>query len=486
MDPNKLINLYNPNSETSEYMRDLLVKVSRDRLPEFLEKQLQLLRNSPTAERASLGLSLFSPLANRLNLQVFKKEIEDLSFKELHPDEYELAVKMLRSNQADTNKHLMKFIKDVEIKLELNGIDFIDISGRTKQPYSLYKKLRKAGTIGDVYDLMAVRVLMPSEKDCYRVLNCINSSFDVNLDRYKDYIKRPKDNGYQSLHAAALIDKSIIEVQIRTPKMHQHAEHGSAAHWHYDDHKTSKNYRRGLVAKYIRSSKKYVYVFSPSGDVYRLSDGATALDFAFAIHTGLGLRTKSVKINNSIATLDTKLADADMVEVVTGKEIAPKRDWLRIVKTKKAKQRINTWIKQEERDRYILIGKQQLQDVFNGKIPDNIDDVLDYHGMKKLEELFVSVGGGHISPESVKNHLDTSGTPKFIKGSATVKSTKKVPKVLISGMDGLAYRLGNCCNPAPPTPVVGYITQGLGITIHKQGCSEVFSDTDRLVDCSWL
>ncbi|MEX0934236.1 MAG: RelA/SpoT AH/RIS domain-containing protein, partial [Candidatus Saccharimonadales bacterium] len=203
-------------------------------------------------------------------------------------------------------------------------------------------------------------------------------------------------------------------------------------------------------------------------------------------HTGLGLRTKSVKINNSIATLDTKLADTDMVEVIAGKEIAPKRDWLRIVKTKKAKQRINTWIKQEERDRYILTGKQQLQDVFNGRIPDNIDDVLNHHGMKKLEELFVSVGGGHISPESVKNHLDTSGVPKPTKSSAAVKSTKKVPKVLISGMDGLAYRLGNCCNPAPPTPITGYITQGLGITIHKQSCSEVVSDMDRLVDCSWL
>ncbi len=304
MDPNHLLTQYNPKSDTSEYMQDLLLKVGVGKLPEFLVKQLDKLSVQPTDNQAFLGLSVLAPLASKLNLQTIKKEIEDLSFQVLHPDEYQLAVKMLRSNQADTNKRLLKLINEFKIKLEVEGVNFIDISGRTKEPYSLYKKLRKAGSISNVYDLMAVRILAPNEKDCYRVLDCLNSHFEVILDRYKDYIKRPKNNGYQSLHTAVSIGRSLIEVQIRTPKMHQHAEHGSAAHWHYDSQKVSKNYRRGLVSKYIKPGKKYVYVFSPDGDVYRLSEGAVALDFAFAVHTGLGLRTKSIKINDSIATLD--------------------------------------------------------------------------------------------------------------------------------------------------------------------------------------
>ena len=479
-----LLDLYNPDSSKHEEMCELLLQVDKKNLPRFLESSLEELSESSDESRAKVALNVLAPAAGRINMQSIKRDLEDTAFKILQPEQHTLIKKLLNSKEADTKKPLMKFIYDFKTRLDEAGVNTLDVSGRMKQPYSLFKKLRKTGTISDIHDLLAVRVLVENEDQCYEVLDVINSAYDSVLPRFKDYIKRPKPNGYRSLHATVEFGKHTVEVQIRTQEMHDFAEGGAAAHWAYDQHKNTKGYMRGLAMVTSKRKEDFVFVFSPNGDPYRLPKGATALDFAFAIHTGVGLRTKQVKVNGSISTLDYQPLTGDQVEVITGKEAQPKQDWLRIVTSKKAKTRIRTWLREKNRDRYRDAGRDILKEELKSDIPQLDSDMLEDYGLLSADDLFVAIGAGYISPKAIKQRLFPP--EPAVSAKTTTDSDSSKSKIAVAGMEGLQYRFAQCCDPSPSDKIAGYITRGLGITVHKQSCPEIAEEKERLIACHWL
>lgn len=480
----ELLDLYNPDSNRAENMSELLLETDAERMPDFLEDFIERFQAHPNKSNAKIAIDVLAPLAARINMQAMKRELENLAFEVLHPEQDVLIKKLLNSKEADTKKPLLKFIYELEKSLEKASVTTKSISGRMKQPYSLYKKLRKSGTISDIHDLLAVRVIVDTEDQCYEVLDVINAEFTPILERFKDYIKQPKENGYRSLHGTVNFGKHTVEVQIRTQKMHDFAEGGAAAHWHYDRHKHTKGYRRGLAARILPSNQQdSVFVFSPNGDPYRLKKGATALDFAFAVHTGVGLRTKQVRVNDAISTLDYQLQNGDKIEILTGKEAQPKRDWLRIVSSKKAQGRIRTWLREADRDRYRDIGKTMFDEAFDEYSSDTIDTILHEYSLVDIDDLFVAIGAGYISPDAIRQRLrapQQEPTQDAFAGKAQKKA------VAVAGMEGLQYRFAQCCDPTPPEGIVGYITRSLGITVHRDGCSELRGEQERVVPCHWL
>lgn len=478
---------YNPESDTAENMRSLLASVPVSDVAEYLADVKQRLNDNEDPRLARMVLAVHAPLANQLNMQTLKHELEDEAFHIAHPEQYEMVVKLLRRNKADRDKEALHLKRKLNRVFAEEEIPVISITGRNKKPYSLYKKLNKKGTISDVHDLLAVRIVVAEEPECYRVLDVLHSIFIPYLDRFKDYIKQPKPNGYRSLHTSLAWNKKTVEIQIRTPEMDREAEEGAAAHWYYDQHKESKQYIRGVAAAAVaESSKDVLYVFSPAGDVYELPSDATPLDFAFAVHTGVGLRTRGVKVNGSIAKLDSSLSPGDVVEVMTGKEAKPRQDWLHIVRSSKARNRIRTWLKREEHEQYREVGKHKLQDVFNGSLPGNLEPACRYYKFTKLDDLFVAVGAGYVRPSAVYNLImqPTPKRPQKTTPPASVNSGDS-QSVVIAGMEGLQYRMASCCNPRPGAAIVGYITRSLGVSVHKVDCSRIRSEPERLVDARW-
>ncbi len=478
---------YNPDSDTSEHMRALLATATPADLVAYLSEVQRRLSETEDTGLARMVLNVHAPLANRLNMQALKHQLEDEAFRIRHPEQYEMTVKLLRRNKAARQKEALHLKRRFARLFEEAGIEAEDISGRNKQPYSLYKKLSKKGTISDIHDLLALRIIVSSETECYRVLDALHTEFIPDLDRFKDYIKQPKPNGYRSLHTSIVWDKKAVEVQIRTPDMDREAEAGTAAHWQYDQHKDSKHYLRGSAAAAVNESvKPALYVFSPAGDVYELPEHATPLDFAFAVHTGVGLRTRGVKINGAIAKLDSGLSHGDVVEVITGNEARPKKDWLYIVASSKARNRIQAWLKREERSQYRDVGKQKLLETFHGELPKALDAVCRHYKFTKLDDLYVAVGAGYIRPGAVQNIVypprEQSADDATPEGRT---STKSGQTVRIAGMEGLQYHMASCCNPRPSDAIVGYITRSLGVTIHRSGCSRVNSEPERLIEARW-
>lgn len=480
---------YNPESETAENMRELLMCAPRQQLAEYLKNFKDRLTEQEEEKLAATALEVHAPLANQLNLQHLKKELENEAFRILYPQQYDLTVKLLRRNKADHEKEIARFKRIIEKELSNENVPVQSIDGRTKQPYSLYKKLHKTGTISDVYDLLAIRIITSDETSCYHVLDVLHNKFEPALERFKDYIKTPKPNGYQSIHTTLYSGRKTIEVQIRTEEMDYIAERGLAAHWQYDEHKNTKQYKKGVDAKRAErdhNEEQSVYVFSPAGDVYKLQHGSSPLDFAFAVHSSIGLRTRGAKVDGKIVKLDSRLNSGDQVEIITGKEAKPKRDWLDIVHSSKAQSHIRTWLKQAERDRYKDVGRQKLLEKFAGELPKELEKVQKHYKFTELDDLLVAVGAGHIGAETVQRRVKEINEPAQNKAKqAKVPPSAGSGKVLISGMEGLQYRMANCCSPRPGQAITGYITRSLGITVHRYNCVHVGSEKERLLDAQW-
>ncbi len=479
---------YNPFSSTAKNMQELLSSEPASELTAYLQDVHQRLLDNQNKELAAMVLAVHAPLANKLNLQSVKHELENEAFRILYPQQYEMAVKLLRRNKADRDKEALHLKQIFTHHLEETGITPLDISGRSKKPYSLYKKLHKAGSISHVHDLLAVRIIVSNETECYQVLDVLHSVFTPDLDRLKDYIKRPKPNGYRSLHTCIFWGKKTVEVQIRTQEMDEEAEHGTAAHWRYDLHKDTKHYLQGEAAAASEEQKQSVtYVFSPAGDVYAVPFEATPLDFAFAVHTNVGLRTKGARVNGKIAKLNSRLSPGDTVEIITGKEIRPRRDWLHMVQSPKARNRIRKWLKRVERNRHYEDGKQKLLDVFGGELPKELEMVRQQYQYAKMDDLIVAVGAGYLHPETVLRIMTPSEKKQRSdkrKRSRSVNSASS-RSVLIAGMSGVQYRIASCCKPRPSDPSVGYITRSLGITVHKADCQSAKREPERLVEARW-
>ena len=473
-------------------------------------------------------LEVYAPLAHRFGMGAIKGELEDLSFMYLYPDEYRATKEAFNEKKREREILLNTTMQQISEKIMDAGINGT-INGRPKHLYSVYRKLQRQNcTINEIYDLIAIRVIVDTVNDCYATLGVLHANWKPFPGRFKDYIATPKPNMYRSLHTTLLGANGIpFEVQIRTVEMHRTAEYGIAAHWMYKegrnvqsdlDRKTSW-IRQVLETKdttensseFVESILKdflgeYVFVLSPKGEIFDLPKGSTVLDFAYRIHTNVGHHCTRAKVNGSIVKLDYKLKTNDMVEIITSKsQQGPSRDWLKIVKTQSARNRIKQWFKKENREENIVRGREMIedsakranQDLTELLHPDIYEPVLERLNMSTLDDFYAAVGFGGITSmqalhklidQAVKLKKKTAPQVKQNKGQGRGSKTTATNGIIVYGDPGMAVRFGNCCNPLPGDPIIGYITRGRGVSVHKKDCPNIASltqDSDRLIDVEW-
>lgn len=485
-------------------------------------------------ETAKETLEIYAPLAHRLGISKIKWELEDLCLRYLYPDKYYNLVEQIQMKREERIEYINELISI--LKDELDNADIkVDISGRPKHFYSIYKKMENKGKeLSEIYDLVAVRIICDSIRDCYGILGIIHTLWKPIPGRFKDYIAMPKPNMYQSLHTTVIGKTGVpIEIQIRTWDMHFTAEYGIAAHWLYKE-KENKQDRKNTELAWLENIKEMqnefqdskefvdtvkfdlfsdrVFVFSPKGDVFELPSGSTPIDFAYLVHTDVGHRCIGAKINGKIVPIDYKLKTGDIIEVMTSKQAhGPSRDWLNIAQTSQAKNRIRQWFKREKREENHEKGRElfekevKKQELGIDKYikTSNLESVVDKLGFKNIEDMFVAVGEGAISPNQIilklktiikepgkpvkeisidelKNEINTN---KFSKAGKTAKGIR------VKDIDGVVIRFGKCCNPLPGDKVVGYITRGRGVSIHRSDCINVKeyekNEPERLVEAAW-
>lgn len=477
------------------------------------EKRLRISRES---------LEIYAPLADRLGMGQLKGEIEDLSFRHFLPQEYEDLQEKIKIITHNSKKYISTLQKSLKKLLEKSKVEYESIEGRQKHLYSIYKKLPKVdGDVDQLFDLMAIRIIVPNIADCYQVLGIIHQEYKPLIARIKDYIAVPKPNGYSSLHTTVFaLEGRITEIQIRTPDMHQQAEYGLAAHYFYDSQKFSKAYQSRSKSvdlpqsmswvntlNNLRTDLKYkqdsldnakmelfadrIFVFSPKGDLYDLSYGATALDFAFAIHTQIGLRTLGAKVNGKLVHLDTRLENRDIVDILVRKEAAPNRDWLRFVQTTAAKNKIRSWFRAASKEANLTSGRIEFESelkTFGYKRVEELPSKLvialfDKMSVKNWDDVFVLIGDGSISVTQILRRLFPSNDKRSQLNKVIHRKTT-TGNVIFSGQK-LPYAIAPCCRPIFPENIIGYVTRGKGITIHNVGCMNLPNEPDRLTSCSW-
>lgn len=503
----------------SEDIRVLLVKLA-DRVHNM--RTLKFHKKEEKRKRiAKETLEIYAPLAERIGMQEMKNELEELSFRELYPEAYSsicARLSFLREQGGDLVSRIINQLKD---DLKNEGLE-IEVTGREKSPYSIFRKMqRQNSTFEQLCDIMAFRVIVPSVADCYHVLGVIHTKYSMVPGRYKDYISTPKPNGYKSLHTGVIgPEKHRIEIQIRTKEMHDVAEIGLAAHWRYkqgdystDGHQfpwvrnlldlmdQSSNSEEFLEHTKLEMFQDQVFCFSPKGDVISLPKGATAVDFAYAVHSGLGNRCVGVKINGKIKPLRSELTNGDQVEILTSKTQTPSPEWERFVITGKAKAAIRRFVRAQKREQYLEIGEQILQKAFkadgfeyNDKL---LENVLANFKQSSVEDLVAAVGEGLILVSDILDIIFPDHKSKFVKVVDAIKrSAKRIgdksdnkKQSPINGLiPGMAINFAKCCRPLPGDRIVGIVTTGKGVTIHRIDCStlEKFSsEPERWLDVSW-
>ena len=470
-------------------------------------------------------MDIYAPLANRLGLYMLKRNLEDLSFKYLRPDVFNQIDHWLDKHQV-VEKHIID--KVVGLILDLLASNHIQgqVYGRIKHKYSIYKKMQSQSlTLDEMHDIMAFRVLVKDIKDCYAVLGLVHSQWRPVHGRFKDYISMPKANGYQSLHTTVIgPEGERIEIQIRTEDMHRQAEHGVAAHWLYKekgrvnskdleqfswlreiferqgDETDSREFMHALKMDLFKDE---VYVDTPAGDVKELPEGATPLDFAFLIHTKVGQHCAGAKVNGRLMPLSTELKNGDIVEIVTDPARNPNRDWLKLVKTAKARSRIQRYLRTEERAHAVALGRDMLEKE-GRKVSLNVGKALkEGHlalvaqemNFESVDDLIAAVGYAHLTPRKILNRLYAVLHPNEAAPAApaapSVKESKeeavrKTEGVGISGVDGVLMRFAKCCNPVPGDPIIGYISRGMGVSVHRADCPNVANmEPERLISVHW-
>ncbi len=500
----------------AEDVRVVIIKLA-DRLHNM--RTLQYLPADKQARIAHQTMEIYAPLAHRLGMWQIKWELEDLSFKYIDPEKYRQLVEML----ADRRKVRESFInKSIGIlRKELAKVDIeADISGRPKHLYSIAKKMERKGVeFDEIYDVNAIRVLVDEVKDTYAALGVVHSLWRPVPGQFDDYIAMPKANMYQSLHTAVIgPDAKPLEVQIRTRQMHEVAEAGIAAHWRYKEgSRGDRRYDEKLAwvrqlidwqrevadaTEFVEGLKlevfqDQVFVFTPKGDVKDLPNGATPLDFAYRIHTDVGHRTIGAKANNRLVPLDYRLRNGDIVEIITTKAAhGPSRDWLNIVRTSAAREKIRQWFKRQERDENISQGKELLDrelrrlahETLASIKSEKLTELAAQAHYKELDDFFAAIGYGAISPASIVSKLEIHddaaiALPEVAPPSAAPSSGG----VRVKGVGDLLVRFANCCSPIPGDPITGYVTRGKGVTVHRANCRSVLSERDieRLIDVEW-
>jgi GTP pyrophosphokinase len=518
--------------QQAENFRKMVLAMSRD-IRVILVKLADRLHNMrtldvlPPEKRQAISretLDIYAPLAHRLGIHWIKAELEDWGLRFLDPEAYYDLVarvaKKRREREGDVNELiaiLQTKLRDVDIQA--------DITGRPKHFYSIYKKMRDQGKeFDEIYDLMAVRVITHSLKDCYGTLGVIHTLWKPISGRFKDFIAMPKSNMYQSLHTTVIGPKGDpVEIQIRTWEMHQTAEEGIAAHWAYkegraaiDDADGRFRWLRQLVEwqQDLKDSKEFldtvrvdlfpdeVYVFTPKGDVKSLPKGATPLDFAFAVHTNVGLRCHGAKVSGRLVPLKTELQNGDIVEILTGPHPQPSKDWLKIVKTPRARSKIKQWIRNEERVRSVALGRDLIErearrlGLSLGRLlkPEALAKVLGRSGWGSEEEFLAAVGYGKLSPRQALTRLLPPEEVPEAPEEERERRPERRPRargedgVTISGIDDILVHFARCCSPVPGDEIIGFITRGRGVSIHTADCinaQQFISDPARRVKVTW-
>jgi GTP pyrophosphokinase len=463
---------------------------------------------------------IYAPLAHRLGIGHIKWELEDLSFRYIQPTAYKKIAKLLDGKRVDRERFISSVIDTLTASLEKFGIKG-ELTGRAKHIYSIWRKMQRKGIgFSQVYDIRAVRILVPEVRDCYAVLGLVHGQWRNIPNEFDDYIANSKDNGYRSLHTAVIgPEGKALEIQIRTFDMHEEAEYGVCAHWLYkgSDSQGGSSYEDKIawlrqvldwqeemggeqidVAEHLSSAQDRIYVFTPEGHVVNLSQGSTPLDFAYHVHTEVGHRCRGAKVNGRIVPLTYKLKTGEQVEILTGKEDAPRRDWLQpnlaYLQSGRARAKVQQWFKLQARDDNVSAGRALIEKIFKRLALNSLDykAVSKYFGYQALEDMYVAVGGGEISSAqiiSAVQHL-FDDVPKPVLEIKPEKS-KKLEKDTISvrGVGNLLTHFAGCCKPLPGDLIKGYVTLGRGVSIHRQDCSKIlqleYSEPERIIEVDW-
>lgn len=514
-------------------IRVIIIKLA-DRLHNM--RTLKHLTRDRQIANAKETMEIYAPLANRLGLYSLKWELEDLSFKYLYPEEYHKLVEGINKKRDERLKFIEKIMADIRVQLKKQRIS-AEVTGRAKHLYSIYKKMqRDHKTLDQIYDLFALRILVNTVKDCYLALGVVHDMYSPMPRRFKDYISVPKPNMYQSIHTTLLGEKGTpFEVQIRTWEMHKVAEYGIAAHWAYKEANFMGRGKQVVKVEedklaWLRESLEWqrdmqdpqefletlktelfedeVYVFTPKAKILVLPRGATSIDFAYQIHEEIGNHMTGCKINSKMMPILTPLKNGDIVEVITSENSkGPSRDWLKFVKSTRAKNKIQQWFKKTERAQNIERGKDlidkevkrikiQHEDLFKDEY---IHAMLDRYGYKNLDEMYAAVGFGGMSPVKIiarmlleyrKEHQEDNIEEKIEELSKNKVNKPKASSsgIVVKGIDNCLVRLAKCCNPLPGDEIVGYITKGRGVSVHRKDCKNVgdlLTEDNRMIDVEW-
>lgn len=521
------------SSEQADNVRKMLVAMVDDvrvALIKLAERTcaIRAVKKAPIEKRQRVAREvsdIYAPLAHRLGIGHIKWELEDLSFRYLHPYDYKYIAKLLDEKRLDRQVYIDKVIAILRDSLAREGIVWEDINGRAKHIYSIWRKMRRKNiSFSEVYDIRAVRILVTSEQDCYRVLGIVHSLWRNIPHEFDDYIANPKENGYRSLHTAVKgPDNRVLEIQIRTKNMHEEAEYGVCAHWRYkrsDNESGSTGYEQKI--EWLRQVLEWheevggspwedhlprgfeqdrIYVFTPDGHVVDLPENATPVDFAFRIHSDIGLRCKGAKINGRIVPLNYTLKTADQVEILTGNREAPSRDWLipalGYITTSKARSRLQAWFRLLDREQNVADGRALLDREFLRLAVEDIDydQLAQKLNLRNLEDLYAAVGTGSLSVDRVINVAqrlfkdDRSQEPVISLVGKAKAADQGASDVYIDGVGNLLSHIAQCCKPIPGDSIIGYITLGRGVSIHRQDCSNALQfaadEPERLIKVDW-
>ncbi len=512
-------------------IRVILIKLA-DRLHNM--RTLKYLKRDRQIANAKETLDLYAPLANRLGVYSLKWELEDLGFKYMYPEDYHEIVEGLNKKREERLKFIDKIIKDIKEELTKQKIE-AEVTGRAKHLYSIYKKMKRDNkTLDQIYDLFALRIIVNSLKDCYSALGVVHEMYSPMPGRFKDYISVPKPNMYQSIHTTLLGEKGTpFEVQIRTWDMHKIAEFGIAAHWAYKESNCNKNKKSSVKVTddklaWLRESLEWqkdmqdpqeflntlkielfedeVYVFTPKGAIKVLPRGSTAIDFAYYIHADIGHHMTGCKINSKMMPIITQLKNGDIVEILTSESSkGPSLDWLKFIKSSVAKTRIQQWFKKEQRSENITKGRELIEKeikrigMTNNDLlkPELIKIALDRYKLNSIDDLYASVGFGGISAVKIisrileeyrKEHKEENIEEKIKELSKNKGITPSKTGIVVKGIDNCLIKLSKCCNPVLGDEIVGYITKGRGVSIHRTNCTNVkklLQEKTRMIDVYW-
>ena len=499
-------------------VRIIILKIA-DRLHNM--RTLWAIPENKRKEKAKETLEILVPIAHRLGINHIKSELEDLSLKYWKPDVYNDILEKLSESRTELDKSVDKMMESVSKILDENNIPH-EMKGRSKSVYSIYNKLQKGKTFNEIYDILALRYFVNTVSDCYLALGAIHAKYKPMPKRFKDYIARPKANGYQSLHTTVFgVDGKLFEIQIRTYEMDKVAEYGVASHWSYKEHGINKINDMELKLKSFRTvielneqqvegeefvntvknevfNPTNIYVYTPKGDVFELPIGSTPIDFAYRVHTSVGHQMIGAIVNGNIVSLDYKLKDGDIVKINTNKNSkGPSQEWINICFTTSAKNKIKAFFSKIDKEKTTSDGKDMLIKTIRRKklsINDIMDDkkikiALDDLGLNNENELYYEIGIGKYNPTSVIKTIlgekedEKRALEKVLKYSS--KTMEASGDIIVDGMDDLKVSFGGCCTPVKGDDVVGYISKGNGITIHRRNCHNICNLNERIINVRW-